>query len=366
MWVDLGKGDGYGLIPAEEVGHRSLVRYSKSAPHRGPLDFGGFDELPCDDRRALLNFMGFFIGDGNAPLAGDKNAVVFSLRRHRKIEYLGDVCRRMGWPCELRSGRHFVVRRRGITQLFRSWFYDASGQKVIPPWMLAMNDSDSRAVLGGLMASDGHRYGQGGSWRFDTTSPALAESVVVLGIHGGEAVNGPSVTRRVSPQNDVYHVSFFGRGARPVINQMNRNTSWEPYDGYVYCAKTRTGVLVVRRNGKVCLSGNTEAYWKCDLRNLLHFLALRMDSHAQQEIREYATTIGERIVAPLFPLCWEAFLDYQFGAVTLSRLDVEAVRSAVVGGNLDLILSHIVNKRERDECRDKLFRLGLPEEAPRA
>lgn len=79
------------------------------------------------------------------------------------------------------------------------------------------------------------------------------------------------------------------------------------------------------------LSTFTEAYWKIDVHNLLHFLALRMDSHAQQEIRDYATVIGEQLVAKLFPVTWEAFLDYRFHAMQLTRLDVEVIQRMVQG-----------------------------------
>ena len=52
-------------------------------------------------------------------------------------------------------------------------------------------------------------------------------------------------------------VMMLSRMHRPVVNQHRRNTSWEEYDGKVYCAETSTGVLVVRRNGKIVLSGNS-------------------------------------------------------------------------------------------------------------
>lgn len=66
------------------------------------------------------------------------------------------------------------------------------------------------------------------------------------------------------------------------------------------------------------LSTYTEAYWKVDLHNLFHFLSLRMDSHAQLEIRQYAGAIAH-IVAQLFPMCYAAFEDYRLHAMTLSR-----------------------------------------------
>ena len=73
------------------------------------------------------------------------------------------------------------------------------------------------------------------------------------------------------------------------------------------------------------LSTYTEAYWKIDLHNLLHFLHLRMDEHAQREIRAYAIIIGEEIVAKWVPIVWEAFLDYRKHAVQLSRIEAEII-----------------------------------------
>jgi thymidylate synthase (FAD) len=74
------------------------------------------------------------------------------------------------------------------------------------------------------------------------------------------------------------------------------------------------------------LSTFTEAYWKIDLWNLLHFLDLRMRGDAQEEIRRYATTIGQAIVAEWVPLCWEAFLDYRLRAVQLSALEADLLK----------------------------------------
>ena len=79
------------------------------------------------------------------------------------------------------------------------------------------------------------------------------------------------------------------------------------------------------------LSTYTEAYWKIDLHNLLHFLELRMDEHAQQEIRAYATVIGEQIVARWVPMAWEAFLDYRRHAVQLSRFEADIVTALASG-----------------------------------
>lgn len=99
----------------------------------------------------------------------------------------------------------------------------------------------------------------------------------------------------------------------------------------------------------------TEWYWKCDLHNILRFLALRMDAHAQLEIREYATAMHD-LIASIVPLTMEAWRDYEFEAMHLTRLEIEALRAAN-GGAVGPI--NTTNKREQAEWETKLARLGL-------
>ncbi|HEX3727185.1 MAG TPA: FAD-dependent thymidylate synthase [Pirellulales bacterium] len=142
----------------------------------------------------------------------------------------------------------------------------------------------------------------------------------------------------------------------------------------LYERRIAAGVAREQARKDLPLSTYTEAYWKVDLHNLLHFLALRMDSHAQWEIREYATTIGARIVQPLFPLVWEAFVDYRLEGMFLTRLDLGVIARLVerlagkAGGQAteedflaaqDPTWTKLGRSRERDECREKLEQLGI-------
>jgi thymidylate synthase (FAD) len=139
----------------------------------------------------------------------------------------------------------------------------------------------------------------------------------------------------------------------------------------VYEERLAAGIAREQARKDLPLSTYTEAYWKIDLHNLLHFLALRMDPHAQLEIRRYAETIGREIVAPLFPLVWEAFLDYRVEALRLTRLDREVIsRLAAAPGGMpaahatflaaqDPSWQGLERCRERDECLEKLVHLGL-------
>jgi thymidylate synthase (FAD) len=138
----------------------------------------------------------------------------------------------------------------------------------------------------------------------------------------------------------------------------------------VYERRLALGVAREQARKDLPLSTYTEAFWKVDLHNLLHFLQLRMDPHAQWEIRQYAELIGREIVRPLFPLVWEAFADYRLEAVQLTRLDRDVITRLAAAGRLtateedfavaaDPAWAGLDRCRERDECRDKLIQLGL-------
>jgi thymidylate synthase (FAD) len=142
----------------------------------------------------------------------------------------------------------------------------------------------------------------------------------------------------------------------------------------LYEDRIALGVAREQARKDLPLSTYTEAYWKIDLHNLLHFLALRMDDHAQYEIRTYARTMGEEIVQPLFPLVWEAFVDFRLAAIYLTRLDRGVIqrlltrladegRSRLTEEDFlaaqDPSWREIARSRERDECRAKLVELGL-------
>lgn len=140
----------------------------------------------------------------------------------------------------------------------------------------------------------------------------------------------------------------------------------------VYEERLAAGIAREQARKDLPLSTYTEAYWKVDLHNLLHFLALRMDPHAQQEIRAYATVIGREIVARWVPMAWEAFEDFRLGAVTHSRLE-QAVLAAVGGGDREAACviageagwlkpakaGGLARNRERTECEQKLRALNL-------
>lgn len=94
----------------------------------------------------------------------------------------------------------------------------------------------------------------------------------------------------------------------------------------IYNSRIEKGVAREQARKDLPLSTYTEAYWKIDLHNLLHFLRLRMDKHAQLEIRKYAQTIGNKIVKRWVPLAWEAFEDYRMNSNSFSGPEMELLK----------------------------------------
>lgn len=141
----------------------------------------------------------------------------------------------------------------------------------------------------------------------------------------------------------------------------------------MYEERLEMGVAREQARKDLPLSNYTEAYWKIDLHNLFHFLRLRMDSHAQKEIREFAEIIGKEIVAKLFPHAWEAFVDYRLEAMQLTRLEIGVVQRMLIEARVnrpstfrknfekcqDPSWKRLKKCRERDECLEKLEILGV-------
>lgn len=99
----------------------------------------------------------------------------------------------------------------------------------------------------------------------------------------------------------------------------------------------------------------TQWYWKIDLHNLLHFLSLRMDSHAQEEIQQYSRAMYD-LIQPIVPVTMEAWHDYALESMRLTKLEIAALKDKAAGGTGDLKSD---NKREQAEWVAKRAKLGF-------
>jgi len=147
---------------------------------------------------------------------------------------------------------------------------------------------------------------------------------------------------------------------------------FQKYARDVYESRLDFGIAREQARKDLPLSTYTEAYWKIDLHNLLHFISLRADSHAQYEIQQYAKIIGEEIIKPLLPAVWDAFVDYRSNATYLTGLDSKVIGNLMACSKaskpftkqnfMDCQHEEWAGKtkcRERDECLTKLIKLGI-------
>ena len=179
----------------------------------------------------------------------------------------------------------------------------------------------------------------------------------------------PDEWRIQSKDNKQGSEGYFGKEIGQKLSE--REEELQNFARKVYQERLDEGVAREQARKDLPLSTYTEAYWKIDLHNLLHFLSLRMDLHAQYEIRAYANVIGDEIVSRWCPIAWQAYKDYYVGGMIFSSLEIPILKQ-IVTGNKDGALKiaeklgwlkkkddRLVKNRERAEFEKKLDELGL-------
>jgi len=165
------------------------------------------------------------------------------------------------------------------------------------------------------------------------------------------------ITQNAVEAFDDYH-EFLGKGqglARALSGDVFTDGEFE---------EVREGGGISRELARIDLPLNTYTQWawKIDLHNLLHFLELRLDEHAQWEIRQYAEVMA-RAVDVLCPLTWEAFVYYRLNSVRLSAGELEVVRGLLPCQVLpeDWTGGGLLTQQEAAELRRKLPFLNPPQ-----
>jgi thymidylate synthase (FAD) len=138
--------------------------------------------------------------------------------------------------------------------------------------------------------------------------------------------------------NEMFIPEIFASQSEDNKQGRDNDDVWEDYHMEVddlhmksyslYEAMLNDGVTRELARGVLPLNIYTKFVWKMDLHNLMHFLDLRLDPHAQKEIRDFAEVI-EKLVATCFPITYEAFVDYIRDAYTCSRMEVEFLRELI-------------------------------------
>ena len=130
----------------------------------------------------------------------------------------------------------------------------------------------------------------------------------------------------------------------------------ERFDGTIIDEK-KSGLARELARMNLTLNSYTQWYWKTDLLNLMNFLFLRGDSHAQYEIRVYAEKMLET-VKKWVPITHAAFLDYRVGAAHLSSKGLKIVKSMINGTKISYEDSGL-SKREWNELMEVIDKKNL-------
>lgn len=170
-----------------------------------------------------------------------------------------------------------------------------------------------------------------------------------------------------STANKQGRTTLLGPEAAHQVRELLRDDSERAYRHYLWLLNEGSedagagerpeelgSVGVSRELARIGLGLNTytQWYWKTDLHNLLRFLRLRADPHAQYEIRAYAEAILS-LVERWVPLTYEAFLEYQLGAFSLSATALEVVRR-MIGGEAVTAENSRLSQREWIELAERL------------
>lgn len=221
----------------------------------------------------FAKLLGFFIGDGYAQ---SKTRCIFHLKKQRKIDYLNS----LGYNIEIKKGNKYAINN---TDFDFTLCYDLNKNKLIPFDIYELGPDDFKNILDGLLNSDGTEKNRGyNEFLFTNTSGPLINQLQILGCLNNiiikELKSGPTVRRllissRVKPEIRNMRSSVIGKDY------------WEHYNGKVYCATVSTGFMMVRRNNKPIVCGNTpfekgtvHFLVNCDIASHIHILKHRISS----------------------------------------------------------------------------------------
>jgi thymidylate synthase (FAD) len=167
----------------------------------------------------------------------------------------------------------------------------------------------------------------------------------------GEVVDGAAARRVLDLLRDEAERAYAG-----YAELLNEDASGAPID------PLRPSLARELARLNLTLGFYTQWYWKTDLHNLLHFLSLRADPHAQYEIRAYAEAMLDTLKAWV-PMTYAAFLEYRMNAATISATGLQVIRRLLAGEKVTQEDSGL-SPREWRELMSRIDPADKPRPAP--
>lgn len=232
MAKDLGTTGEYRLLSSATLTETFVVRDNASREKYPPTTIGGGSY-----HEGWL--LGFFLGDGHR---ASVNRVTFNLRKESKISALRAALDEVD-PDNYTVSDNGVIRWENSDPMFEG----EAKTKRIPAECFDLSLEYRRGIFAGLLESDGSA--KRSAWSFGSSSEGLVDDFQRLGTTIGEYV------KLNKEQNGLSKAMVLSRSTTPRFHASE--IEWVLYDGLVYCAEVSTGLLLVRRNNTVHVSGNS-------------------------------------------------------------------------------------------------------------
>jgi thymidylate synthase ThyX len=334
-------------------------------------------EFPLEE---FARFLGHWLAEGSI----NGHQIAIAQNRGERLDAMAENVRAMGLPAYQVATGHGAVRTQNIA--LRDSLAACgrrAHEKCIPRYVHEWGPGILRIFLEAYVDGDGSRRKDGNHTVIYTTSKRMADELQVLAIKAGWSANirvdDRTGLERVLPTGQrfrnpraCYIVSLVKTRTRPLVNHNGaKNDSWQPYKGKVYCVKVPNGLLIVRRNGKPVVSGNTH-----------ELVRHRAGSAFSQESLRYVrlTDIGFRVPPALEPVrdqvlaIVEQLEEFQVSAAAELGIDAEGVpfhvkkevtsalrRLAPIGLSTDIVwtanvrtLRHVIEMRTADGAEEEL------------
>jgi len=289
MWVKKRDSMKYSFEFAKDiVGKR--VCYKKNCEHGLDLSQIVHPPVPVPNKEHVedwLFFFGFWVGDGSVEKANGR--VSIAQKEPEMRAQIIDVSKRLGlifsgecYDISCNYNLTYCKTKNPELCAFLAPLSVGALNKFLPTWALRLSVDHSRALLAGLLASDGtcnmnaKYFGNKAAYAYYTSSTRLRDDVQSLILNCGFAAN-VSISHDVGYEtmlNDRpivanatnWRISLVERKCHPTVNhghlhQQKRQTERiVKYTGSVHCITVRTGIFYVRRNGKGCWTGNSSRH----------------------------------------------------------------------------------------------------------
>ncbi|HXW57898.1 MAG TPA: FAD-dependent thymidylate synthase [Solirubrobacteraceae bacterium] len=301
--------------------------------------------------KEFAQFLGHWLAEGSL----HRHQICISQNHGTELDAMTENIRAMGLPAYVPRGKNVQIRTQNVA--LRDSLAERgrrAHEKRVPDYVHQWGPSALRLFLEAFVDGDGSRHKSDSHSVIYTTSQAMADDLQILAIKAGWSANirvdDRTGLERIMPGGQrfknarpCYVVSLVKTGTTPLVNHNGaRSDAWEDYKGKVYCVKVPNGLLIVRRNGKPVVSGNTH-----------ELVRHRAGSAFSQESLRYVrlADIGFRVPPSLQPVRERALAIVE----QLEEFQVEAARE--LGLEDDGVPFHV--KKEVTSALRRLAPIGL-------